>query len=367
MQHSTTICLVIILLDFILASRSPAGELQHIQVAKEGKSFVFAESGKPFVPWGVNYDHDGEGRLIEDYWHDEWATVLEDFEEIKALGANVVRVHLQFGKFMVASDRPNDRELKRLARLVSLAEEKQLYLDVTGLGCYHKDDVPAWYDELDEGERWQAQANFWEAVAKTCADSPAIFCYDLMNEPVVPGGDKKNQPWLGPAFASKHFVQRISQDRDGRERPDIAAAWIKTLVAAIKKHDQRHMITVGLVPWSLDRKGLTSGFVPEKIHAELDFIAMHIYPESGKLDEALETVKGFDVGKPIVIEETFPLKCRPEELVTFIERTKPHAAGWISFYWGEHVAELREQKTLIAAIKAKWFNEFEKLGREIRE
>ncbi len=49
---------------------------------------------------GVNYDHDsqGEGRLLEDYWIDEWETVRGDFREMKELGANVVRIHLQFGK-----------------------------------------------------------------------------------------------------------------------------------------------------------------------------------------------------------------------------------------------------------------------------
>ena len=73
-------------------------------------------------------------------------------------------------------------------------------------------------------------------------------------------------------------------------------------VSAIRKHDERHLITVGLVPWSLDRPGLTSGFVPDKIAADLDFIAMHIYPEKGRIDDAIETLKGFAaVGKPVVI------------------------------------------------------------------
>ena len=49
-----------------------------------------------------------------------------------------------------------------------LAREK-LYLDLTGLGCYHKKDVPAWYDKLSESDRWDAQARFWEAVAGRCA------------------------------------------------------------------------------------------------------------------------------------------------------------------------------------------------------
>jgi hypothetical protein len=76
--------------------------------------------------------------------------------------------------------------------------------------------VPPWYDALSEQERWQAQAVFWEAVAETCAESPAIFCYDLMNEPVVAGGDKQRDDWLGPGFGGKHFVQYITLDRGSR-------------------------------------------------------------------------------------------------------------------------------------------------------
>ena len=48
---------------------------------------------------------------------------------------------------------------------MKLAEATGLYLDITGLGCYHKKDVPEWYDKLDESDRWAAQAKFWEAVA----------------------------------------------------------------------------------------------------------------------------------------------------------------------------------------------------------
>src|SRR5262249_2202387 len=151
-------------------------------------------------------------------------------------------------------------ELKQLGKLVKLAEKTRLYLDLTGLGCYHKKDVPVWYDELSEADRWAAQANFWKAVAGRCKDCPAIFCYDLMNEPVVPGGKRKDGDWLGPPFAGSHFVQVITLDQAKRPRPDIARQWIKLLVSGIREHDHKHLITVGLVDWSLDRPGLTSGF-----------------------------------------------------------------------------------------------------------
>jgi hypothetical protein len=336
-----------------------AAEVEFVRVSDDKKSFVLDPSGQPFVPWGFNYDHDEAGRLIEDYWASEWPKVEADFAEMRGLGANVVRIHIQFGKFMLAPDKPNDQSLAQLGKLLKLAEKERLYLDLTGLGCYHKADVPAWYDELDEAGRWQAQGAFWGAVAKECAASPAIFCYDLMNEPVVPGGTGKAADWLGPAFGDKHFVQRIGLETKGRERPAIARAWTEQLVAAIRKHDKRHLVTVGLVPWSLDKPGLTSGFVPEKIHEPLDFLCVHIYPESGKVGEAIETLKGFNVGKPVVVEEMFPLKCSAEELGRFLDDSRPHSAGWIGFYWGRTPAEYRDGKTIADAITLKWLELFQ--------
>jgi len=88
---------------------------------------------------------------------------------------------------------------------------------------------------------------------------------------------------------------------------DIARAWVHHMVQAIRRVDRRHLITVGLVDWSLDRPGLTSGFVPQKIVPELDFVAVHLYPRTGKLDPAVETFRGFAAGKPLVVEESFPL------------------------------------------------------------
>ena len=125
-------------------------------------------------------------------------------------------------------------------------------------------------------------------------------------------------------------------------------------------------MTVGLVHWSLDRPGLTSGFVPEKIADDLDFIAMHIYPEKGKVDKSLETVKGFAVvGKPVVIEETFPLKCSQDEMRRFIDESKSVASGWISFYWGKTLEECRKGGTMGEAIMANWLELFPKKMKAI--
>src|SRR5690606_9629648 len=96
-------------------------------------------------------------------------------------------------------------------------------------------------------------------------------------------------------------------------------------------------------PWSLDRPGLQSGFVPTEIAAELDFIAVHLYPEKGKRKEDLATLAGFAVGKPLIIEETFPLRCSPEELSDFFTASRTSACGWIGFYWGQTPADYKAQ------------------------
>lgn len=347
----------------LLALVAPSAAMERVKVAPDGKSFVLATSGKPFVPWGFNYDHDDAGRLIEDYWETQWPAVERHFRQMKELGGNVVRVHLQVGKFMEAADRPRARALDQLGRLLKLAEKERLYLDLTGLGCYHKKDVPAWYDRLDEAGRWEAQAAFWKAVAGRCAGSPAVFCHDLMNEPVVPGGKRKAGDWLAGAFAGKHFVQFITLDQKGRPRPDVARAWVKKLAGVVRKADPGRLVTVGLVDWSLDRPGLTSGFVPRKIVGELDFLAVHVYPEKGKVKQALDTLAGFAVGKPVLIEETFPLRCSMAEFEQFMDVSRKSASGWVGFYWGKPPAELRRSRKIGDALLLGWLEFFQKKAR----
>jgi hypothetical protein len=332
-----------------------------IQVRQDNQGFACQPSGRRFIPWGFNYDRDYQSRLLEDYWEGEWSTVVEDFREMKALGANVVRIHLQFARFMEKPDRPHKKSLERLGRLVKLAEQTGLYLDLTGLACYRKQDVPAWYSSMGETERWEAQARFWRAIAKRCARSPAIFCYDLMNEPIVPGGKRGAGDWLAGELGGFAYCQFISLDQAERPRPEIARQWVAQLVSAIRKEDQRHLITVGLLPNSLEGSPWPSGFVPQKVAGKLDFVCVHLYPKTDLLKEDLKTLQGFNVGKPVVIEETFPLSCSGPEMRQFLEASRTNAAGWIGFYWGQTPSELSKSSKLGDAITAEWLKLFQEL------
>jgi hypothetical protein len=343
----------------LLATAATA--LEPVRLSADGQSFVLAESGRPFRVWGVNYDHDstGEnGRLLEDYWHEEWETVRADFHEMRDLGANVVRIHLQLGKFMAAPEVPEEKSLARLRQLLALAEETGLYLDLTGLGCYHKADTPPWYDALDAPARWQVQARFWSAIARTCRGSPAVFCYDLMNEPII--GGKKEDGWLAGELGGKHFVQRIAFDPAPRTNLEVAKEWASLLTAAIRAEDRATLITVGVIPWAHVWPGAKPIFYAPEVIGLFDFVSIHLYPEKGGVEKALAALAVYDLGKPLVIEETFPLNCSLEEMDEFLKKSRQRAEGFLSFYWGRTLEELstEAEKQPTAALMANWLRYF---------
>ena len=362
MKRQIILCLAP-LLFFACASMPTRSQMERGIV--RGKYFELANSGRKFTPWGMNYGN--HGRVMEDFWNTDWETFASDFRELKALGANVVRVHLQYGKFMTSPETPNTNALKLLQRMLKLAEETRIYLDITGLACYRPTDTPAWYDTMDTQTRWRAQEKFWEAIAETCAQSPAVFCYDLINEPLSPG-DKKNQWRSGSNFGGFDFLQNIALDPRGKKREDVAVEWIQRMSGAIRKHDTNALITVGLLPWSREWKFL-GGFVPEKVAPHLDFISVHIYPDKKKPEEAMECLKQFAVGKPVVIEETFPLSCGPEQLEKFLRESRAYACGWIGHYDGQPMEELEALKasgkmTIAQSIYHEWQKLFVRLKPE---
>lgn len=344
--------------------RPPRGSPERIIVSPDGRGFVVAGTSRPFHPWGFNYGN--AGRLMEDFWTKEWDTLASDFREMKQMGANVVRVHLQYGKFMDAPDRPNPQAFRQLARLVRLAEDTRLYLDVTGLACYRPADTPGWYERMDEAQRWAAQANFWREVAATCGRSPAVFCFDLLNEPVSPARRREPGQWRsGHLFGEFDFLQYIALEPGTRNRTDIPVAWIRTMTAAIRSQDTNTLVTVGLLPWGREWKHL-SGFVPEIVAPELDFLSVHIYPDTRKPGEAMEGLAKFQVGKPVVIEETFALKCSLAEAEQFLRDSRSIACGWIGHYDGQTIAEAHAleragQLSMHDAIYRAWLQLFVRL------
>ena len=329
---------ILFAVECVIAASSAPTMLDWIEISADKKRLVKKGTGESILFWGANYDRDVKMRLMDDYWIDEWNTVVEDFDEMKDLGCNVVRIHLQVGRFLDSPTQPNDRALEQLSQLIHVARSRGLYLYVTGLACYKKSNIPAWYDALDEAGRWAAQATFWKHVARVCAPSPAVFCYDLMNEPLVP--EKQIDGWLTPeGLEDLFYVQYITRTPNGRTASIIAKTWIDRLTTAIRSEDQRHLITVGVIPWAMVWPEAKPLFYDPVVAENLDFVSVHFYPQANEVDKALQALKVYVIGKPLVVAEMFPIKCNIEEMDRFIDGSKSMAQGWISFYWGRTIEE----------------------------
>jgi hypothetical protein len=127
------------------------------------------------------------------------------------------------------------------------------------------------------------------------------------------------------------------------------------------------MVTVGVIPWVFVFGGGKPLFHSPTVGKRLDFVAVHFYPKKGEVDKALTALKAYDVGKPIVIEEMFPLACSQDELVEFIHSSSDITDGWISFYWGKTAEQLKaaEKPTPGEAITAVWLEKFRELSISI--
>ena len=349
--------------SYVLAEEGAAPQ-QKIRISADGRRFVVGEGDATFTPWGFNYLGRFE-ELVEESWADDWERLRRDFREMHNLGANVGRVHLQFGTFMTSPDDVDEEELARLRAMLDLAREEGLYLDVTGLSLYRLSAIPAWYDEMDDVARWRVQARFWGAVAKTCTGHPAVFCYDLMNEPIAGGSAKEGEPrWVGGELGGFWFVQRLTEGAGGRPSVEIAEAWAAQLVAAIREHDAQTPITVGVIPWAHVWPNAKPIFYAPEVARHLDFVSIHLYPAAGEIDQATAAASVYDLGMPLVVEETFPLACSIEELDEFIDASSDRVDGWISHYFGRTIEEHAAGAEPSGPLSAKFLEYWRRKGRE---
>jgi hypothetical protein len=333
----------------------PSAAMDFVKLSPDKKGFVLDPSGERYVPWGHNYGSvDIMQRLAEDSQR-----VEREFAEMKAAGTTVARVHPEMPAFFDGPGKINPQAIERLKRLVSIAEQSGIYLKITGLACYQIKDRMAWYDALDNEARWKTQELFWSTIADACANSPAVFAYDLVNEPAAAA--KRADGWYTGRMGDVEFCQRLVLDDPGRTGDDIFRNWTGRMVAAIRQHDKRHMVTLGMLPFPGAYKTAAE---------QLDFVSPHLYPKSGKVDEEIELLKKFDFGKPIVIGETFPLTCSAVELRDFLLKSRGLSQGWIGHWPDESPQELAERKQqgkadLKEAIWLSWVELFREIGPEM--
>jgi hypothetical protein len=157
------------------------------------------------------------------------------------------------------------------------------------------------------------------------------------------------------------FCQRLTLNPAERNGDDIFREWTKRMVGAIRQHDQKHLITLGMLPFPGSYKAAVE---------QLDFVSPHLYPKSGKVAEEVDLLKKFDFGKPIVIGETFPLTCSAADEREFLLQSRGLAQGWIG-HWPEkspeELAELKKQGqiSIEQTIWLSWVELFREVGPEM--
>lgn len=310
-QRSVPALLAMIAVGFADPCQTRGGEqkLPKVRIAPDGKGFVTTE-GRPFVPLGVNYFRPGTGWAPQVWKRFDAEATRRDFDRLRALGANCVRVFLTYGSFYSEPGRLDPEGLAKFDQFLTLAEEAGLYVHPTGPD--HWEGLPAWArgDRVAEERVLAALEAFWRQWATRYRGRHVIFAYDLLNEPQIPWntpamklrwnawlkatyGDiaRVRQAW-GTAERASAFGEVPPPPREappGRElldfqhcREAMAVEWTRRQAAAIKAADPEALVTVGLIQWSVPVRIAGawhySGFRPVQIAPWLDFMEVHFYP-----------------------------------------------------------------------------------------
>lgn len=339
----------------LLAGEASAAAMETVGVAPDRKGFILRPSGDRYTPWGHNY---ASVDLMERLARDP-VRVEREFAEMKAAGTTVARIHPEMPRIMTGPDQADPEALDRLRKLLRIAEASGIHLKITGLACYTIKDRMPWYDSMDERDRWNAQAFFWETIARTCAGSPAVFAYDLVNEPAATGA--RAGGWYMGRMGEVEFCQRLSLDPGTRSGDDIFREWTTRMVAAIRRHDQTHLVTMGMLPFPGAYKAAAG---------QLDFVSPHLYPRTGRVDDEIKLLRQFAWGRPVVIGETFPLSCTAADEREFLLRSRDDAHGWIGHWPDESPARLAElmrtgKATIHQAIWLSWVELFRETGPQM--
>ncbi len=180
--------------------------------------------------------------------------INKDFEIIKGMGLNTIRVFVQYDDFGKA-DVPSEK-LKRLKSLLDLAENNDLKVMVTLFDFYGDYDIT----------NWTLTQRHAETIVNSLKDHPALLGWDVKNEP------------------------DLDFDSRGKNR---VLSWLKEMTTKMKQWDPNHHVTIG---WSSPEAAI-------HLAEEVDFVSYHYYREPEHFLEAHNTLKSVVKNKKIVLQE----------------------------------------------------------------
>ncbi len=341
--------------SFLLASLFFAqflgGEDGFVRVAGE-KGFTL--NGKPWHPLGCNY-HDPLTGWAPKLWRQfDPERVERHFDVMEKLGVNVVRVFLTAESFIPSPPDLETEALEKFDAMLAIARRRGIRVHPTGPD--HWEGTPPWRrgDIFTSERALEAQVAFWKAFSRRYRNEPAIFAYDLLNEPHIrwrnPTMEAAWRVWLKKKYPTLEALRQawgsmvkelksledveIPPDQPAenaessrrlldfqRFRESLADRWVRLQTEAIRAEDSNHPVTVGFIQWSVPvrhgRPSRYAAFRPSRIASLVDFLSVHFYPLWGDplaseenfhqnlayLELVLRYVRAGDPQKPLLVGE----------------------------------------------------------------
>ena len=304
-----------------------------IQLNQNKTGFADSADGKPYIPFGVNY-YDHETGWAPQIWKrfDE-DRVRRQFYAMKEFGINAARFFMASTAFLPEKNRIDEAVVAKFDAYVAIAKETGIRIIPTGPD--HWEGVPDYCkpDMYCNPDALEALSTYWQYMAARYRDEPAIFAWDLRNEPMI-GWDSEPmragwKKFLKGKYGENESAVPIPADEpdEGNEllydyqlyREQLAYNWTKVQTDAIRGAGDRHLVTIGYIQWSFP--GFTgskkpsgySAFRPSELAGLVDFDCPHFYPTLGdpidpetkakNIRYLLDWVCYCDLSRPVVLEE----------------------------------------------------------------
>ncbi len=374
----------------IISSAAEPSKMELIVTRADGRGFVERDSGRSYIVFGTNYYDPHTGWAPKLWRRFDAEKVREHFQVMSKLGVNCARVFLTAGSFQPKAEAIEEQSLEKLDVLIKIARETDIRLLLTGPD--HWEGQPSyWKPDRFAGEAaLQALEHFWDVLGRRYQGEPAMFAWDLLNEPHLPWYVEQWRPrwnaWLQKTYGSWESLkaawgdeltegERWGKVAVAKNQPDsanprlrdwqlfrehLADRWVRRQVEAIRRADPTHLITVGYIQWSypLIRPGNPSrysAFNPHRQARWLDFVTIHFYPTFGNPFGSeenwgenlgyLQAVLAYGhTSKPVVLGEygwygggapqNHPYLSEDEQarwLSAEVEASRPLADGWLSW------------------------------------
>ena len=378
------LCISFTFLSLAGIAQNPQSEF--IKVADDNWHFETDVSGTAFTPFGTNY-YDPESYGTHEVWDNPAFTApnpignfdstrtRNHFAQLHGIGVNVIRIFLSSMKFEPTLYTLDEASFQKVDKIISLAKEYDLRIIFDLVEVWEGAPQNGWlsWDYYSDAVSLQGLEYLVKAFGNRYKDEPAIFAWDLTNEPYTKWSDgPMNELWIewnhlkytnedslssawqdyplsGENWDNLYIPSEFTNNPNDQRlfdfqlfRDDVAYNWTKHLVEAIREVDSKHMITVGLIQWSIPFKqnieepGGYASFDPQKIAPLLDYVSVHGYDwwdnHAGLYIQGL--LRYCYAGKPVLLEEY-------QFHASTVNATLGSASGWVNWaaYPGPYEAD----------------------------